>query len=429
MRYSPINPELFIGNRRKLAEQLPPKSVAVFHSNDVMPTSADGTYPFVQQTDLFCLTGIDQEDTILVLCPEAREDKHREILFVRESNEEIAVWEGEKYSQEDAQKVSGIQTIHWTSEFDQIFKPLALPSETIYLNINEHLRAADQVQTRDMRFLKRCRRLFPLHQYGRLAPIMHRLRAVKSSGEIELIRQAADISEKAFRRALAIIQPEVWEFEVEAELIHEFIRNRSAGPAFASIVAAGIDSCTLHYVKNNKQCRDGDLLLMDFGAEYAHYASDVTRTVPVNGRFNPRQRDVYNAVLRIQKAAINLLRPGNILDELNKEIGRQVESELIGLGVLDAAAVKEQDPEKPLYKKYFPHGVSHHLGLDVHDYGDKYRSFEAGMVLTCEPGIYIREEAIGIRIENDILITDDGPVDLTQAIPREADDIEELMQR
>ena len=224
------------------------------------------------------------------------------------------------------------------------------------------------------------------------------------------------------------IQPGVWEFEVEAELIHEFIRNRSKGPAFASILASGIDSCTLHYVKNDKKCSDGDLLLMDFGAEYAHYASDVTRTVPVNGRFNPRQKDVYNAVLRIQKAAIDLLRPGNTLDELNKEISRQVESELIGLGVLDAAAVKGQNPEKPLYKEYFPHGVSHHLGLDVHDYGDKYRSFEAGMVLTCEPGIYIREEAIGIRIENDILITDDGPVDLTQTIPREADEIEDLMQ-
>jgi Xaa-Pro aminopeptidase len=429
MRYSPINAELFIGNRRRLAEQLPPKSVAVFHSNDVMPTNADGTHPFVQQTDLFYLSGIDQEDTIVVLCPQAHEDKHREILFVRESNEEIALWEGQKYTKEDAQKVSGIQTIHWTSEFDQIFKSLALQSETIYLNINEHLRAADQVQTRGMRFLKSCRRLFPLHQYGRLAPIMHRLRAVKSPAEIELIQQAADISEKAFRKALGFIQPGVWEFEVEAELIHEFMRNRSMGPAFASIVAAGIDSCTLHYVKNDKQCRDGDLLLMDFGAEYAHYASDVTRTVPVNGRFNPRQKDVYNAVLRIQKAAIDLLRPGNLFDELNKEIGRQVESELIGLGVLDAAAVKEQDPDKPLYKKYFPHGVSHHLGLDVHDYGDKYRSFEAGMVLTCEPGIYIREEAIGIRIENNILITENGTVDLTRAIPREADEIEELMQR
>jgi Xaa-Pro aminopeptidase len=429
MRYSPINAELFIGNRRRLAEQLPPKSVAVFHSNDVMPTNADGTHPFVQQTDLFYLSGIDQEDTIVVLCPQAHEDKHREILFVRESNEEIALWEGQKYTKEDAQKVSGIQTIHWTPEFDQIFKPLALQSETIYLNINEHLRAADQVQTRGMRFLKSCRRLFPLHQYGRLAPIMHRLRAVKSPAEIELIQQAADISEKAFRKALGFIQPGVWEFEVEAELIHEFMRNRSMGPAFASIVAAGIDSCTLHYVKNDKQCRDGDLLLMDFGAEYAHYASDVTRTVPVNGRFNPRQKDVYNAVLRIQKAAIDLLRPGNLFDELNKEIGRQVESELIGLGVLDAAAVKEQDPDKPLYKKYFPHGVSHHLGLDVHDYGDKYRSFEAGMVLTCEPGIYIREEAIGIRIENNILITENGTVDLTRAIPREADEIEELMQR
>jgi len=306
---------------------------------------------------------------------------------------------------------------------------LVVQSENIYLNTNEHLRAAVTVETRDMRFVRWCRQAFPLHNYERLAPIMNDLRAVKSSLEIELIKEVCDITEKAFRRLLGFIQPGVWEYEVEAEIVHEFMRNRSRGPVFETIVASGIDSCTLHYVRNDKQCNDGDLVLIDFGAEYANFASDVTRTVPVNGKFSKRQKEVYNAVLKIQKAAIKMLKPGNTLEEYQKDVSKLVEAALIRLGVLQKAEVKKQSEDSPLYKKFFPHGTSHHLGLDVHDYGDKYRKFVPGMVLTCEPGIYIRDEAIGVRIENDILITKNEPIDLTETIPREVEEIETLMNK
>jgi Xaa-Pro aminopeptidase len=429
MRYDPIDPQFFIENRRKLAAQLEPASIAVFNSSDVMPKSADGVHPFSQQTDLFYLSGIDQEESTLVLFPEAREEKHREVLFLRETSEQIALWEGKKYSQEEAAAVSGVKTVCWNAEFESVFRPLVFQAERIYLNSNEHPRAETFVETRDARFGKWCRGAFPLHRYRRLAPIMLRLRAVKSPREVELIRQAAGITGRAFRRLLGFIRPGVWEYEIEAEIWHEFLRARSRGPAFQTIVASGADSCTLHYVKNDKPCRDGELVLIDFGAEYANYAGDLTRTVPVNGRFTPRQRAVYEAVLRVQKAAIQMLRPGNTLEAYTAEVGRLMEAELIGLGLLDADKVKEQPKDQPLYKKYFPHGASHHLGLDVHDYGDKFRPFEAGMVLTCEPGIYIREEGIGVRIENDILVTDRDPVDLMAEIPREADEIETLMRR
>jgi Xaa-Pro aminopeptidase len=427
MRYDPIDPQLFIENRRRLAVQLKPNSIAVFNSSDVMPKSADGVHPFSQQTDLFYLSGIDQEESTLVLFPDAREEKHREVLFLRETSEPIALWEGKKYTKDEAADASGVKTVYWNSQFDSVFRPLVFQAERIYLNSNEHLRAEAVVETRDTRFGKWCREAFPLHRYQRLAPIMHDLRAVKSSIEVELIRQAGEISGRAFRRLLDFIRPGVWEYEIEAEIWHEFLRARSRGPAFQTIVASGADSCTLHYVKNDKQCKDGDLVLIDFGAEYANYAGDLTRTVPVNGRFTPRQRVVYEAVLRVQKAAIQMLRPGNTLEAYTAEVGRWMEAELIGLGLLDAEKVKGQPKDQPLYKKYFPHGTSHHLGLDVHDYGDKFRPFEAGMVFTCEPGIYIREEGIGVRIENDILVTDRDPVDLMADIPREADEIEELM--
>lgn len=429
MRYDPIDPQLFVENRRKVAELLEPASIAVFNSSDVMPKSADGVHPFSQQTDLFYLSGVDQEESTLVLFPEAREEKHREVLFLRETSEQIALWEGKKYSKEEAAAVSGVKTVCWSTEFESVFRPLAFQAERIYLNSNEHPRAETFVETRDARFGKWCRAAFPLHRYRRLAPVMLRLRAVKSPREVELIRQAAGITGRAFRRLLGFIRPGVWEYEIEAEIWHEFLRARSRGPAFQTIVASGADSCTLHYVKNDKPCRDGELVLIDFGAEYANYAGDLTRTLPVNGRFTPRQRAVYEAVLRVQKAAIQMLRPGNTLEAYTAEVGRLMEAELIGLGLLDADKVKEQPKDQPLYKKYFPHGVSHHLGLDVHDYGDKFRPFEAGMVLTCEPGIYIREEGIGVRIENDILVTDRDPVDLMAEIPREADEIETLMRR
>jgi Xaa-Pro aminopeptidase len=308
-------------------------------------------------------------------------------------------------------------------------RPLVVESENIYLNTNEHLRAGVAVETRDMRFIKWFRQVFPLHNYERLAPIMNDLRAVKSPLEIEQIKAACGITEKAFRRLLGFIRPGVWEYEIEAEIVYAFMRNRSRGPVFETIVASGIDSCTLHYVKNDKQCNDGDLVLIDFGAEYANYASDVTRTLPVNGKFSKRQKEVYNAVLKIQKAAIKMLKPGNTLEKYQKDVAKLMEAELIRLGVLKKTEIKKQTEDSPLYKKFFPHGTSHHLGLDVHDYGDRYRKFESGMVFTCEPGIYIRDEAIGVRIENDILITGDGPVDLTETIPREAEEIEELMSQ
>ena len=429
MKYLPIDKKLFIQNRKRFAKQLENKSVAVFNSNDIMPTSADGAHGFIQQTDLLYLSGIDQEESTLVICPDAKEEKYREILFVKETNPTIALWEGHKYSKDEARAVSGIKSVYWNHEFENVFKPLVFESDNIYLNTNEHLRADGKVETRDARFLRWCRKLFPLHHYRRLAPIMHYLRAVKSKPEVELIKKACSITDKTFRRLLGFIKPGVWEFEIEAEIYHEFIRNRSRGPAFQTIVASGADSCTLHYVKNDKQCRDGELVLIDFGAEYANYAADVTRTVPVNGKFSKRQKDVYNAVLKVHKAAIKLLKPGTTIDDFSREVGRAMEAELIRLKLFKAAEVKKQPVDQPLYKKYFPHGTSHHLGLDVHDYGNRYRKFEAGMVFTCEPGIYINDEGIGIRIENDILITKDGPLDLTAGVPREADEIEELMNK
>ena len=429
MKYLPVDNRLFIDNRKKIAAKLKPNSIAVLNSNDIMPTSADGVRSFIQNPDIFYLSGIDQEESMLVIFPDAREEKHREILFIKETNEEIATWEGPKYSKEDASKMSGIKTIYWTREFEKIFRGLVFEADLIYLNSNEHLRADVSVETRDARFLKWCKENYPLHEYKRLAPIMHRIRPVKSKMEVELIKQACKITEKAFLRLLDFIRPGIWEFEIEAEIYHEFITNRSRGPAYAPIIASGANTCILHYVKNNRQCQDGNLVLMDFGAEYANYASDLTRTIPVNGKFTFRQKEIYNSVLRVQKKAIQMLTPGNTFETYNKDVGVIMEKELIGLGLLDAKAVKNQDPDDPLYKQYFMHGASHHLGLDVHDLGSKYRKFEEGMVFTCEPGIYIKAEEIGIRLENDILVTKDGPVDLMGNIPIEIDEIESLMNR
>ncbi len=428
MKYLPIDSQLFIQNRQRFASKLKPNSIAVLNANDILPTNADGTRSFIQNTDLFYLTGIDQEETILVIFPDAPKEKNKALLFIKESNEQSAVWEGPKYIKEEAAVISGLKTVYWVREFETVFRALVFEAERIYLNTNEHLRAASAVETRDARFLKWCKNTYPLHKYERLAPIMHDLRAVKSPIELELIKQACRITEKTFDRLLAFIRPGVWEFEIEAEIYHEILSHRSRGPAYAPVIASGPNTCILHYVKNNRQCNAGDLLLMDFGAEYANYASDLTRTVPVSGTFSPRQKDVYNAVLRVQKEAIQMLRPGNTLDEYNKAVGHIMEKELIGLGLLDAGEVKTQDPDAPLYKKYFMHGTSHHLGLDVHDVGSAYRKFEQGMVFTCEPGIYIKEEAIGIRLENDILITQDDPVDLMENIPIAAAEIEHLMK-
>jgi Xaa-Pro aminopeptidase len=428
MRYEQINPELFIYNRQNFVKHLLKCSLAVFHSNDIMPTNADGTMSFRQNNDLLYLSGIDQEESILVLFPDAKEERNREILFIRETSDLILTWEGYKLTKEQAREVSGIKSIYWTSEFKQVLNTLMAEAEHVYLNTNEHLRAVVEVETRDARFIKWCRETYPLHDYKRSAPIMHQLRAIKSPVEIELIRQACRITEKGFRRLLQFIKPGVMEYEIEAELYHEFLRNRSRGPAYGSIIASGANACILHYVDNNRECKDGDVLLMDFAAEYANYASDLSRSVPVNGTFTKRQKEVYNAVLHVFKTARNMLVPGNTLDQYHAFVGTVMQHELIKLGLLNESDVKNQDPEKPLYKKYFMHGTSHFLGLDVHDVGNKYRPFEPGMVFTCEPGIYIREEGLGIRLENDILVTANGPVDLMENIPLEAADIESLMK-
>jgi Xaa-Pro aminopeptidase len=427
MRYMPIDSSLFVINRERFIKQLKHNAIAVFHSNDIMPKSADGTHPFVQQPDLFYLTGIDQEDTVLMIYPDAAETKHKEVLFIRKTSDEIAIWEGNRLSREEAKKISGIQTVFWAEDFQKIFRSVVFDAERIYLNTNEHARADVTVETKDIRFLKWCREVYPLHPYGRLAPIMQNLRSIKSAMEIDLIKEACRIAEKAFRRVLQVVKPGIWEFEIEAEILHEFLKNRSRRPAFDPIVASGFNTCVLHYTENNQQCRKGDLLLIDFGAEYSNYASDVTRTIPVSGKFSERQRQIYEAVHRIQKQAIQMLIPGNTFRAYHKEVGKVVESELIQLGLLTSQDKSKDDDENPLYKKYFMHGISHHLGLDVHDLGDKHRMFEEGMVLTCEPGIYVREEKTGVRIENDILITEQGPVDLTQKIPSDPAEIEDLM--
>ena len=427
MKYAHPPKDLFVKNRKNLSKLMKPVSLAVFHSNDIAPTSADGIRPFIQQTDIFYLCGIDQEETILLLFPDCQDKKHREILFIKETSELIAIWEGHKHTKEEASEISGIDTVYWLSDFDTVLISLVFEAENIYLNTNEHVRVEIEVETRDSRFIRICKERFPLHNYERIAPIMRYLRAIKSQHEITAIQTACNITEKAFRRVLEFVKPGVWEFEIEAEVVHEFIRNRSRRPAYDSIIASGASSCILHYISNDRQCKDGDLLLMDFGCEYANYAADLTRTIPVNGKFTHRQKDVYNAVLRVQKKAIEMLVPGNCFKDYQKEISLEIEKELIDLGLLETQKVKEQNSEQPLYRKYFMHGVSHHLGLDVHDYGSSKRKFEAGMVLTCEPGIYIKEENIGIRIENDILITNEGPIDLMKNIPREVEEIEEIM--
>jgi Xaa-Pro aminopeptidase len=429
MRYGPIAPELFIENRRRFRELLPPQSLAIFNANDILPTNADGTLALKQNTDLFYLSGVDQEESILVICPNAVLPKHREILFLRETSEHILVWEGYKLTKEEARQVSGVPTIMWLDAFPAVLAALMNEAEYVYLNSNEHIRAVVEVETRDARFARELQRRYPLHQYRRAAKLLHQLRAIKSPEEIRLMRRAAEITGNAFQRVLRFTQPGVWEFEVEAEILHEFVRSGSRGPAYTSIIGSGESATILHYISNDRQCQDGDVLLLDFGAEYANYAADLTRSIPVNGTFSPRQRQVYDAVLRVFKFAQSQLVVGNEIETYHKAVGETMEQELIKLNLLNASDVKNQDPDAPLYKKYFPHGTSHYLGLDVHDVGYKYRKFEVGMVYTIEPGIYIREEKLGIRLENDFLITPSGNEDLMANIPIEADDIERLMKK
>ncbi|MBL7927078.1 MAG: aminopeptidase P family protein [Bacteroidia bacterium] len=428
MKYKALPASLYIENRKRLVAQLPTKSLAIFNSNDEMPRVGDQTHDYRQNSDLLYLSGIDQESSILILAPNHPLVAYREMLFLKKTSALIAIWEGHKYTIEEAQAQSGIQTIMWAEDFKNILPVLMHHSNEIFLNSNENDRYVHSVPYADLRFIHQLQQTYPLHRYHRLAPIMAALRSIKQEAEINAMQIACDITEKAFRRVLGFVKPGVAEYEIEAEIIHEFIRNRATGHAYHPIIASGANACVLHYNTNNMVCNDGDVILMDFGAEYANYAADLTRCIPVNGKFTARQKDVYNAVLRVMKAAAKMLLPGNTIEAYHQQVGLLMEAELIGLGLLKAEEVAQQNPAQPLYKKYFMHGTSHFLGLDIHDIGNKYLPMQAGMVFTVEPGIYIPEENLGIRIENDYLITTNGQIDLMQNIPIEADDIEMLMQ-
>lgn len=428
MKYERIDKQLFITNRKNFVARMPENSVAVFNSNDIYPISADSTMPFQQHRDIFYLSGVDQEESILVLAPNASNPAHREILFLRETNELIAVWEGEKLTKETAFETSGIKTVYWLDQFERIFKQVMSEASTICLNTNEHLRANTTVQTREDRFIAQVKQDYPAHLVHRSAPIMHELRAIKNDIEIAIMQTACDLTKAGIERVLKFIKPGVWEYEIEAELIHEFTRKRSKGFAYTPIIASGANACVLHYIENHSQCADGDVILLDVGAEYANYASDLTRCFPVNGRFTQRQKDVYNSVLNVKNGAQKLLRPGITLDEYHREVGKMMESELLKLKLIDQTDIKNQNPDWPAYKKYFMHGTSHYIGLDTHDVGPWNKPIAAGMAFTCEPGIYIPNENLGIRIEDDLIVQENGdPINLMSTIPIEADHIEEIM--
>ena len=428
MKYLPISPELFIKNRLKLSKQMVSNSIAIFNSNDVFSTGADSTLPFEQHRNIFYLTGVDQEESILLIFPDAKQEAHREVLFVKETNDHIAIWEGAKLSKLQATASSGIKTVYWLEEFQSIFSRLMEESTHFYYNNNEHYRQAVEMETREDRFLKMVKSSYPAHKMVPNFPIMEALRGVKESEEISLIKTACDITEKGFNRVLGFVKPGVMEYEIEAEYTHEFLRNRSKGFAYTPIIASGYNACVLHYIDNNQECKDGDLLLMDVAAEYANYSSDMTRTIPVNGRFTARQKAVYQAVLNVKNQATKLLVPGTMWDAYHVEVGKLMTSELLGLGLIDKVDVQNEDSKWPAYKKYFMHGTSHHMGLDTHDFGALKSPMQANMVFTVEPGIYIPEENMGIRLEDDVVIQAKGsPVNLMQNIPIEIDEIEALM--
>lgn len=429
MRYGTINKDLFIGNRKNLRSLLKENSIAVLNANDILPTNSDGTMRFRQNSDLFYLTGVDQEESILVLCPDFPDKKYHEVLFLKETNEHIATWEGHKLTKEEAREATGIQTILWLSDFSKLFNTMMVMGNVkhVYLNTNDHYRTDTPVESRDARFIKWCLQKYPLHKYERLAPMMHQLRCVKSKHEIALLQKACDITESAFRRVLKFVKPGVKEYEIEAEYAHEFLRNGSRGFAYEPIIASGANSCVLHYIENDKVCNSGDVLLLDVGAEFANYNADLTRTIPVNGKFSTRQKAVYNAVLNVHRAAMKMLKPGVVYFDYHKEVQKIMEQELIKLKLLDKHDVKKQNPDRPLFTKYYMHGTSHMLGLDVHDVGNMYQKIQPGMVWTIEPGIYIKEEGLGVRIENNVVVTKTGVSDLMKNIPIEAEEIEDLM--
>ena len=429
MRYQNINNNLFIENRKKFIESIKDKSAAVFVSNDLMPTNADEEMPFIQNTNLFYLTGIDQEDTFLILAPDFPDKNLREILFIKETSEEISIWEGNKLTKNEAIKISGIKTVLWNDEFYKILPLIIAESNNLYIEKNEHIRSITEVETAQDRFYGFAKEKFPLQNFERSYPLLSKLRMVKNNIEVKLIQKACDITEKGFRRILNYTKPGVWEYELEAEFIHEFIKNNSKGFAYQPIIASGINACTLHYNENDCECKPGSLILMDVAAEYANYKSDMTRTIPVDGKFTKRQLDVYNAVLNVKNEATNILRPGITVNDYHKEVGKIMESELLKIKLLDKTDVKKQDSKNPLFKQYFMHGTSHHLGLDVHDVGNFYVDLKPGNVFTVEPGIYIRKENLGIRLEDNIVIGEKENINLMKNIPILPEEIENLMNQ
>lgn len=429
MRYDKIDSSLFIENRQRFSKKLKNNSIAILSSNDVMPTNADDVMGFAQNNDLFYLSGIDQDETILLVYPDAFKEENREILFVKEVTEHTKIWEGDFLNKQEASQISGIKNIKWIHELEKTLQLFAFEADTFYLGHNEHIkRTTSEMTTRQDRMIQWCKEKYPLHQYDRVGKITRELRPIKSNEEIALIKKAIAISVKGFKNLLKAVKPNCKEYELEAELIYESIRNGGNRHAFKPIVASGKNACALHYNSNDGICKDGDMILVDFGVCYANYNSDTTRCLPVNGKFSPRQREVYQAVLNCLKEGSKLLKPGILSGDYEKQMASLIEKELIGLGLLTTDEIANQNPDAPAYKKYFMHGTAHHLGLDVHDVGLYSRPFEKGMVLTCEPGIYIREEGISCRLENDYLLTEDGNINLSEAMPIEMDEIEYLMK-
>ncbi len=428
MKYQPINSNLFKRNRKNFMSQMQGNSLAVFNSNDIYPVSADSTLPFEQHRDIFYLSGVEQEESILVLFPICPKPQYQEIVFLKETNAHIAIWEGEKLTKDKAFEVSGIKTVFWLQDMEKVMRELMSYADTIYINTNEHYRAVVETETREDRFTSWIRNKYPAHSIAKSNPILQRLRSVKDSIEIDLMQKACDITEKGFRRILNFVKPGVWEYEIEAEYIHEFVKNRSKKFAYTPIIASGNNANVLHYIENNQQCSEGELILMDVGAEYANYSADMTRTIPVSGKFTDRQKAVYNAVHRVKNEATKMLVPGTIWADYHVEVGKIMTSELLGLGLLNKEDVQHENPEWPAYKKYFMHGTSHHIGLDTHDYGLLHEPMQANMVFTVEPGIYLPDEGFGIRLEDDVVIKEnDTPFNLMRNIPIEAEEIEELM--
>jgi Xaa-Pro aminopeptidase len=428
MKYHPIDSALFVKNRANFMAQMKASSLAVFNSNDIYPISADSTMPFQQHRDIYYLSGVDQEESILVMFPDCPNKKHREILFLKETNDHIAIWEGEKLTKKRAFEVSGIKTVYWLQDLNKVMAELMAQSDTVHINTNEHYRASIETETREDRFTKWLLNKYPAHKVEKSNPILQRLRSIKDPIELDLLQKACNITEKGMRRVLKFIKPGVAEHEIEAEFIHEFLKNRSKGFAYTPIIASGNNANVLHYIENNQVCNDGDLILLDVGAEYANYSSDMTRTIPVNGRYSKRQKEVYNAVNRVKINATNMLIPGTIWADYHVEVGKLMTSELLGLGLIDKLDVQNEDPNWPAYKKYFMHGTSHHMGLDTHDYGLLWEPMKTNMVFTVEPGIYIPEEGFGIRLEDDVVIQEKGaPLNLMKNIPIAIEEIEDIM--